>query len=77
MARPQVAAGGTASNTEASCKYIEFAVADSRQEVVIQLGVGQGAKNSSLLKLALLPNGCMFPGSTLILWYNLSNDKGI
>jgi hypothetical protein len=31
MARPQVADGGTASNMEGSCKYIELAVADSRQ----------------------------------------------
>jgi len=38
MAPPQVAAGGTASNVERSCEYIELAVADSRQEVVLQLG---------------------------------------
>jgi len=31
MTRPQVADGGTASNMEGSCEYIEQAVADSRQ----------------------------------------------
>jgi hypothetical protein len=38
MARPQVAGGGTAFNMEGSCEYIEQAVADSRQGVVLQLG---------------------------------------
>jgi hypothetical protein len=38
MARPQVVDGGTASNVERSRKYIECAVADSRQGVVLQLG---------------------------------------
>jgi hypothetical protein len=38
MARLQVADGGTASKMEGSCEYIEYAVADSRQEVVLQLG---------------------------------------
>jgi hypothetical protein len=37
MARPQVADGGTASNMEDSCEYIEYAVADRRQGVVLQL----------------------------------------
>jgi len=37
MARPQVADGGTASNIEDSCKYMEQAVADSRQGVVPQV----------------------------------------
>jgi hypothetical protein len=31
MAHPQVAGEGTASNMQNSCKYIEKAVADSRQ----------------------------------------------
>jgi hypothetical protein len=44
MARPQVAGGGTASNTDSSCEYIEYAVADSRQWVVPGLEVGRGAK---------------------------------
>jgi len=39
MARPQVVDGRTASNMEGSCEYIELAVADSRQGVVLQLGV--------------------------------------
>ena len=38
MKRPQVVDGGTASNMEGSCEYIEQAVADSRQGVVFQLG---------------------------------------
>jgi len=39
MACPQAVNGGTASNMEGSCKYIEQEVADSRQRAVIQLGV--------------------------------------
>ena len=38
MVLPQVTDGGTASNMEGSCEYIEKAVADSRQGMVIQLG---------------------------------------
>ena len=38
MARPQVAEGGTASNTEGSCEYTEKAVAYSRQGVGFQHG---------------------------------------
>jgi hypothetical protein len=36
--KAQVADEGTASNMEGSCEYIELAVADSRQGVVLQLG---------------------------------------
>jgi len=36
--RPQVADGGKALNMECSCEYIELAVADNRQGVVLQLG---------------------------------------
>jgi hypothetical protein len=39
MVRPQVVDGGTASNMEGSCEYIEQAVEDNRQEVALQLGV--------------------------------------
>jgi len=35
---PQIASGGTASNYVGSCEYIEEAVADSRQGVILQLG---------------------------------------
>jgi hypothetical protein len=35
MARPRVADGGTASNIEGSCKYIEKADVESRQWVVL------------------------------------------
>ena len=38
MAHPQVAGGGSAFSTEGSCEYIELAVEDSRQGVVLQLG---------------------------------------
>jgi len=38
MALPQVADGGTASNVEGSCEYIEKAVANSKQGMVLQLG---------------------------------------
>jgi len=37
MARPQVAGGETASYMEGSCEYIEKAVEDSRQGVVLQI----------------------------------------
>jgi len=39
MAGPQVTDEGTASNMEGSGEYIEKAVVDSRQGVVLQLGV--------------------------------------
>jgi len=38
MARPQVADGGTASSMEGNYEYIEWAVADSRQGVALQIG---------------------------------------
>jgi len=47
IARPQVVDEGTASNMEGSCGYIEKAVTDSRQGVVLHLGVGRGANNCS------------------------------
>ena len=31
MARPQIADGGTVSNMEGSCEYIQYVVADSRK----------------------------------------------
>ena len=37
MVRPQVEDERTASNMESNCEYIEQAVADSRQGVVLQL----------------------------------------
>jgi hypothetical protein len=39
MALPQFTNGETASNMEGRYKYIELGVADSRQVVVLQLGV--------------------------------------
>jgi len=38
MARPQVAAGGTASSVESSYEYFASAVEDIQQGVVLQLG---------------------------------------
>jgi len=38
MAYPQVVDGGTASNMEGRCEYIESALSNSRQGVVLQLG---------------------------------------
>jgi len=37
MGRPQVVEGGTASNMEGSCEYIEYAIANSRQGVAFEL----------------------------------------
>jgi len=48
IARPQVVDGGTASDKESSCEYIEQAVTNSRQGVILQLeGLGE-VINSSL-----------------------------
>jgi hypothetical protein len=38
MALPRVADGGKASSIEGSCEYTEYASADGRQGVVLQLG---------------------------------------
>ena len=40
------------------------------------LGVGRGAENSSLQKLALLSNMNMCLGPRQILWHDLSHGKG-
>jgi len=39
MERPQLAEGGTACDMEGCCEYIEKAMADSRDVVVLQFGV--------------------------------------
>jgi hypothetical protein len=52
MVYPQAGDGGMASNMEGSRKYIESAVADSRQEVVLHLE--RGANNYSPQKLTLI-----------------------
>ena len=49
MAGSQVAVGGTASNMDGSCEYIEEAVSDSRKGVILQLG--GWAKSWQLLNL--------------------------
>ena len=38
MARTQVVDGGTACNMEGGCEYVEYAVADSRKGVILQVG---------------------------------------
>jgi hypothetical protein len=52
-------------------KYIEKAIAASRQGVVVQLGVGRGASNSSPQKNTMLRtiHNCLELG--MVLWYNL------
>jgi hypothetical protein len=66
MARPQVADGGTASNVEGSCEYIEQAILDSRQGVIVAaLGLGE-------LLTTRLKN--VRPGP--ILWCDVSNENG-
>ena len=51
-ARPQVPDGRTASNLEGSYEYIELPVADSRQCMVFQHGVGRGVNTPHLKKLS-------------------------
>ena len=77
MAHPPTADGGIASNMEGSCEYIEYAVGDSRKGVILELGVGQGPNNCSPLKHIMSQNikrQSLGPG--LILWYNLSIERG-
>ena len=73
--RPQVADGGTDSNFEGSCKYIEITVGNSRQEVIFQLGgldevIATTHHNVSCYETK---NWCLEPGLTL--WYDVSKAK--
>jgi hypothetical protein len=76
MARPQVADGGTASNVEGSCEYIEKAVADSRQGGPPAWGLGeeQTTHRENVPLLRNIHRQSIGPG--LILWYDLSNEGG-
>jgi hypothetical protein len=65
MALPRVADGGTASNVEGSCEYIEYAIVDSRQGLILQLGLGE-------VLTTHLKN--VRPG--LMFWYYVSNENG-
>jgi hypothetical protein len=57
MARPQVAVGGTASNTEGSCEYIKQAVEDSRQRGGTPAWeLGEGLTTPCLENVPLLRN---------------------
>jgi hypothetical protein len=69
MALVQVGERGTDPNVESNCEYIEKAVADSRQGVVLKVGVGRG-KNTMFRTILK----CL--GLGLILWYDVSNGKG-
>jgi len=78
MARPQVADGGTASDMEGTCEYIEQAITDSRQGVTFQLGVWARCKQLFTVKRIRLRNvhrENLGPG--LIIWYDPSNGKKI
>jgi len=55
-ARPQVADGGMASNTEGNCEYIEKAAADSRQGAVLQFRGWVGCKKLLTVKRITLQN---------------------
>jgi len=50
MMHPQAAGGEMASNMEDSYNYIEYTVAGSQQEVVLQIGGCVSANNSSQKK---------------------------
>ena len=52
MVRPQLAYRGMASNMEGSCEYIEYAVADNRKGVVLQLGGWVRCNNFSLQEVS-------------------------
>jgi len=73
MERPQVADRGMASNMEGSCEYIEYAVVDIRQGVILQLG--GWLTTPHLKKVTLLRKRQKCLGLGLIVWYNISNGK--
>jgi uncharacterized membrane protein YccC len=58
---------------EGSCKYIEQAIADSRQGVVLQLGeLGEGLTTAHRENVSLLRNIHRYSlGLGLIVWYYL------
>jgi len=78
MARLQVADGGTASSMEGNCGYI-FKRQSRRadKEWSSSLGVGRVANNSSPQKRIKLRNSQRVSfGNGLIVWYDISNEKG-
>jgi hypothetical protein len=56
MAIYHVAGVGTASNMEGSCGYIEYAVADSQQGVVLQLWVWARCSQLRTVKSGFVAN---------------------
>jgi hypothetical protein len=76
MARPQAAGIGTASNMKGIYEYIFKQSRTADKGWSSGLGFGEVLYNSSPQTLALLEkmNTCLGPG--LLLWYDLSNEKG-
>jgi hypothetical protein len=71
IARSQVAGGGTFSTTECSCQCIEYAIADSRQGVVLQLGARAKCQQLLAVKTGLVMKEYMHLGPRQIIWYDL------
>jgi hypothetical protein len=76
MACPQVVDGGMASNVEGSCKYLNKKSWTAEKGWSSSLGLGKGltthCENESLLRNIYRQS--LGPG--LILWYDLSNERG-
>jgi hypothetical protein len=67
---------GSPPGTEGSCEYIEKAVADRQQGVVLQLwSWAWGHKPLTVKIFLLLRNVSKNLGPGLILWYDLSTGK--
>jgi hypothetical protein len=58
---------GSPPGTEGNCEYIESAVADNRQGVVLQLGLGVGPTTPHRQNFLLLRNVSKCHGPGLIL----------
>jgi hypothetical protein len=75
MARPQVADGGTAFNMEGRCEYIEKAIADSRQSMVLQLGGWARCKQLLTVKTYHVKNNSKRPRSWTVIPPGLTFKK--
>jgi len=69
MARPQAADGGTASSMRGSCEYIEYAVVDSQQGVVLQLGGWARCLQLLTVKTYLVTKYFMIMITCIIIYY--------
>jgi len=77
MARPQVADGGMAPIWSVAANILNKQSRTADIGWSYSLGVGQGVNSSSLLNCILLRNihrQSLGPG--LIVWYDLSNERG-